>query len=144
MKTSTPVLIAQECVIARVRILNRIITNMYDTALRPFGVKSSQMNILVVTGTSDSTTPGNICKRLKMEVSTVSRNVERMRARGWIETIEDHDDGRAHSLKLTEEGRRMIERVKPAWEETQERVKELLGPTCVRSLMTTVQRIAAR
>src|SRR5262245_22309850 len=41
--------IASGCIASRVRILNRAISAIYDDALRPSGLKVSQMNILVVT-----------------------------------------------------------------------------------------------
>ena len=39
--------IAGECIAVRLRMLNRVITNIYDNALRPLDLKVSQMNILV-------------------------------------------------------------------------------------------------
>ncbi len=39
--------VASECVAVRLRMLNRVITNIYDDALRPLDLKVSQMNILV-------------------------------------------------------------------------------------------------
>ena len=34
---------------AKARLVGRVVTNIYDDAFRPFGVKVSQLNILVVT-----------------------------------------------------------------------------------------------
>ena len=41
--------IARTCVAARMRLLNRVVTNFYDDALRPLGLKISQLNILIAT-----------------------------------------------------------------------------------------------
>ena len=49
-KSSTTVdVIAKTCIAVRLRSLNRVVTNIYDAALRPLGLKISQLNILVVT-----------------------------------------------------------------------------------------------
>ena len=40
--------IARDCIAVRLRLVNRVITSVYDEALRPLGLKASQMNILVV------------------------------------------------------------------------------------------------
>ena len=48
--------IARTCIAARMRLLNRVVTNFYDDALRPLGLKVSQLNILIVT--ADSASPG--------------------------------------------------------------------------------------
>ena len=53
-KTSTPELldrVAGECIAVRVRLINRVITALYDAALRPHGVRVSQGNILVAVPT---------------------------------------------------------------------------------------------
>ena len=41
--------IAWECIAVPMRMLNRVVTKIYDDALRPLGLKVSQMNILVAT-----------------------------------------------------------------------------------------------
>jgi hypothetical protein len=37
--------VASECVAVRLRMLNRVVTNIYDDALRSLDLKVSQMNI---------------------------------------------------------------------------------------------------
>ena len=106
--------IAGECIAVRMRMLNRVVTNIYDDALRPLGVRVSQMNILVAAGKLGAARPAEVCERLHLDVSTLSRNVERMRARGWLEIIPD-EDGRAQPFRLTTQGRRLLEKAAPAW-----------------------------
>ena len=40
--------IADECLAVRIRLLNRVVSGVYDQALRPLGITAGQMNILVV------------------------------------------------------------------------------------------------
>lgn len=118
---------AQECKVVRVRLLNRVLTNIYDEALRPFRLKASQMNILVVVGRLGLARPADACRALQLDASTLSRNVTRMKSRGWLEAIPD-SDGRAHHLRLTPRGLAVLDRARPAWEEAQEKAEALLGP----------------
>lgn len=69
--------IAGECVAARLRMLNRVITNIYDDALRPLDLKVSQMNILVAAAKMGTAGPSAVCDHLHLDISTLSRNVER-------------------------------------------------------------------
>ena len=124
IQNTTPDLIAQDCIAARMRLLNRVVTKMYDDALRPSGIKTSQLNILVVTARLGLARPAEICSRLKMDLSTVSRNVDRMQARGWIEVVDDEEDARAHQFHLSAPGRQLLEKAKPAWEKAQGEGKE--------------------
>jgi DNA-binding MarR family transcriptional regulator len=118
--------IASECVAVRLRMLNRVITNIYDDALRPLDLKVSQMTILVAAAKMGTARPTEVCERLHLDVSTLSRNVERMKARGWLEVVPD-EDARAQPFRLTPKGKRLIEKAVPAWEEAQRRASELLG-----------------
>ena len=139
-KNRTEDVIARECLVVRLRMLNRVVTNIYDDALRPLGVKASQLNILVVTAKLGLARPADVCKRLQLDSSTLSRNVERMKANRWLEVVHD-DDGRAQPFRLTAKGRRLLERTMPAWEKAQEKVKQLIGADAVASIDLAVQRI---
>jgi DNA-binding MarR family transcriptional regulator len=118
--------IARNCIAVRLRLLNRVVTNLYDDALRPLGLKVSQLNILVVAAKLGLARPAEVCDILHLDTSTLSRNVERMRAHGWLEVVPD-DDARAQPFRLTPQGKRLIEKAVPAWEEAQRQAKELLG-----------------
>ncbi len=118
--------IAGECLAARVRMLNRTITAIYDDALRPLGLTTGQLNILVVVTKHGPLSPGEVARRLNMEKSTVSRNVERMRANGWL-TVTATDSGHKQQLTLTRQGKTLLENSVSAWDEAQTRTRALLG-----------------
>jgi DNA-binding MarR family transcriptional regulator len=118
--------IARTCIAVRLRLLNRVVTNFYDEALRPLGLKVSQLNILVVTAKLGLARPAQVCQILQLDTSTLSRNVERMRAHGWLEVVAE-EDARAQPFRLTPQGKRLIEKAVPAWEEAQRQASELLG-----------------
>lgn len=118
--------VAQSCIAVRLRLLNRVVTNFYDDALRPLGLKVSQLNILIVTAKLDLARPAQVCEILHLDTSTLSRNVERMKAQGWLEVVPE-EDGRAQPFRLTTQGKRLIEKAIPAWEEAQHQAAELLG-----------------
>lgn len=139
-KDRTEDVIARECLVVRLRMLNRVVTNVYDDALWPLGVKASQLNILVVTARLGLSRPADVCQRLQLDASTLSRNVERMRARDWL-TVVDDDDARAQPFRLTAEGRRLLERVMPAWKRAQEKVTQRVGADAVASIHAAARRV---
>ncbi len=119
-------LIAGECLAVRVRLLNRTITAIYNAALRPLGLTTGQLNILVVIARRGPMSPGEVARRLNMEKSTVSRNIERMRKNGWL-TVTAADAGRTQQLTLTRPGKALLEKSVPAWEEAQTQARAVLG-----------------
>ena len=132
--------IAEECIAVRLRMLNRVVTNIYDDALRPLGIRVSQMNILVAAGKLGLARPAEVCERMHLDVSTLSRNVERMKQRDWLEVVED-EDGRAQPFRLTAEGRKILQQAYPAWKKAQRQAKALLGEGIVGQLGGAVQRL---
>ena len=118
--------IAGECLAARVRMLNRTITAIYDDALRPLGLTTGQLNILVVVTKHGPLSPGEVARRLNMEKSTVSRNVKRMHANSWL-TVTATDSGHKQQLTLTRRGKRLLGDSVSAWDEAQTRARALLG-----------------
>ena len=118
--------IATSCIAGRLRLLNRVVTNLYDDALRPLGLKVSQLNVLVVTAKLGVAQPAQVCDLLQLDTSTLSRNVKPLQAHGWLEVVPD-EDARAQPFRLTPLGKRLIEKAVPAWEEAQRQATELLG-----------------
>src|SRR5438270_13852309 len=134
--------IATSCIAGRLRLLNRVVTNLYDDALRPLGVRLSQGNVLAVTAKLGVARPAQVCEFLELDTSTLSRTVDRMVANGWLEIVPD-EDGRSQPFRLTAEGRRLLERALPAWEQAQAGARKLLGDDGLRLLDAAIGRVKA-
>ncbi len=132
--------IARECIAMRLRLLARVVTRVYDDALRPQGLKASQVNILVAAWKLGLASPLKVCKVLDLDPSTLSRNVERMRARGWLEVVPG-DDGRAQPFRLTAAGRKLLEKAVPRWAAAQAQARKLLGEGVIDALGQAVKRL---
>ena len=132
--------IAGECIAVRLRMLNRVVTNIYDEALRPLDLKVSQMNILVATAMMGVARPADVCERLQLDSSTLSRNVERMKARGWLAVVPE-SDGRTQPFELTAAGSRVLQKAAPAWKRAQNKAKALLGKNAADSLADAARRL---
>ena len=117
---------ALSCIALRLRLLNRVVTNQYDEALRSLDLKISQLNLLVVTAKLGQAQPAKVCQILQLDTSTLSRNVERMRAKGWLETVPG-EDARTQPFCLTPQGKKLLARAGPAWERAQRKATKILG-----------------
>ncbi|HEV8062877.1 MAG TPA: MarR family winged helix-turn-helix transcriptional regulator [Gemmataceae bacterium] len=132
--------VSQTCVAGHLRILNRVVTNIYDDAFRPLGLKISQANILIIVAQQDVTRPAEVCERLQLGASTLSRNVERMRAKGWLEIVPS-EDARTQSFRLTAQGKNLLEQAYPLWQEAQRRAAEILGKEEIVFLNRTANKL---
>jgi DNA-binding MarR family transcriptional regulator len=121
------------CLSTRLRLAARVITKVYDDALRPFGVTSSQMALLAMAAGCEILRQAEVSTQLQMDSSTLSRNLDRMRANGWLEKVAG-EDARVHSHRLTDAGKALFEQVMPAWRVAQRRAQKLLGESGVKAL----------
>ena len=121
------------CISTRLRLATRVITKVYDDALRPFGLTACQMSLLAMAAGREFIRQADVSTTLQMDNSTVSRNLDRMRANGWLEEVAD-EDARVHSHRLTQSGKALFERVMPAWRVAQRQAQKLLGEAGVKAL----------
>ncbi len=131
---------ASDCVASRVRLINRCISGLYDEALRPHGIRISQGNILVAVAHLGEAKPSSICRALRIEKSTLSRDVELMKRQGWIES-DPPAGGRNQVLRATPQGLALLDAAIPAWESAQAKALELLGETGVGQLHQMAARL---
>ena len=114
-----------DCIADKLRLINRVVTGIYDNALRPLGVTYNQMNVIVVVGKFEPASPNQVGKWLHMEKSTLSRNVNLMAKNGWLQTT-PLGHGRSLEIRLTRQGRALLRKGTPYWEKAQDRVGSLL------------------
>jgi DNA-binding MarR family transcriptional regulator len=132
-------LIAGECLAVRVRTLNRAVSALYDDALRPHGLRVGQLNLLVAVARMGTARPGDLCRLLHMDKSTLSRDVEVLRRHGWL--VADQTGGRSRPLRITPVGRALLERVAPAWRQTQEQARKLIGDDGAEAVLAMARRL---
>ena len=131
-------LLARRCLAMRIRRLNRTITGIYEKHTRDLGVTIAQVNILAAIVHAG---PGRACaadlgRALAIEPSTMSRNLERIEANGWIRRRAS-GDRRRETLVLTPAGRRLFLRVRPAWEAAQHEAEHTLGQELSSAILKT-------
>ncbi len=134
--------IERECVAGGVRKLNRMVSAIYDDALASAGLKTSQFSVLVSVANRKNARPAELTKLLQMDESTLSRNVERMCARGWLRLKRD-EDRRSHLIEVTDKGQALIRKSLPAWQHAQEEVSKRLGADSVAALRFALRKLSA-
>jgi DNA-binding MarR family transcriptional regulator len=119
--------ISNECVLVRWRKVSRMLTGIYEAEMRTFGLKSSQFSLLVAVAKAGPVRRIDLGKRLHLDPSTLTRNVQVMLKHGWIEEKPDDHDKRSARLTVTAKGRKLLDTIGPAWMRAQARAKQWLG-----------------
>ncbi len=133
------------CLATRVRQLSRIITRVYDDAMRPLGITASQYTLLAQLASRDGITAVEIGHDLDIEKSTLSRNLKRLLALGHI--IMDPPAGRrGRGLHLTPKGQAVLKDAYPIWQAAQGRTVGVMGSdsrTVLDGLLTQAEKLVA-
>ncbi len=117
---------ASACLATRVRQLSRIVTRVYDDAMRPLGITASQYTLLAQLASRDGITAVEIGHDLDIEKSTLSRNLKRLMALEHI--LMDPPAGRrGRGLHLTLKGREILKKAFPIWQDAQRRTSAVMG-----------------
>lgn len=118
--------IARECIASRIRRLNRIITSVYDEVLRSLGITLNQLNILVFLSHKENASLSEIAEGLKLEISTASRNLNRLRKSKTIE-VQTGNDARVRQFRVSKKGKQLIMKALPLWRKAQKKASEILA-----------------
>ena len=124
--TETYAEILATCACLQLRKANRVITQLYDEALRPVGLRSTQLPIIVTLAARGPLAVTDLAERLVLERTTLIRNLRPLQRRGLIEVGRDNDT-RTHRAALTAAGHEAAAAAVPLWARAQTRVTDELG-----------------
>ncbi len=137
-RQNAPERIATECLFSPVRLLQRVITSLYDEAVRDHGVRMTQLNVLVaIEMMRGEARPPQLGDVLRLEKSSLSRELVLLEKAGLVK----RGPGRAPLLTVTAKGKDLLQDVLPAWEQAQERAIAILGTQQAAMLRRTVHRL---
>ena len=128
------------CVGYRVRRLSRVVSAIYDEAFGPLKLKISQFGILAMLSNRGALTATELCRLVVMDKSTASRNLQRMRRRGWLSLIQD-GTASGQRVSLTRAGTRVVQAAYPLWRQAQQEATRRLGADGLRALEIVVAKM---
>lgn len=123
----------QGCTNLKLRQLTRLVTRHYDHYTAAAGLKTTQYSLLSHVDKFGPLRPGDLAKRMQMDASTLTRNMQPLVAHGWL-TIGAGEDARSRLVEITEEGRAKRIEGKRAWKLAQLALNERLGVESVAAL----------
>ena len=128
------------CLCQRVRMAARAVTRVYDRALRPAGLRSTQFTILVAASVAGGLPLHRLADILGLERTTLTRNLAAIRRQGLIEIA--NADGRTRTVFLSPAGRFRLNQALPLWDQAQQRLHEFLGDEAWSRIQVTLGYLA--
>ncbi|MEM5450677.1 MULTISPECIES: MarR family winged helix-turn-helix transcriptional regulator [Paraburkholderia] len=127
--------IARHCLLTRTRQIARVLTGLYDDALRPLGISSSQLSLLVLVAEYGPLSRAALGRKNHHDRTTLTRNLQPLIAHGWVADGEPGGDGRSRALSVTQAGRALLQTAGSAWSTAQQRAASVLGLEGASALM---------
>lgn len=127
----------QGCTNLKLRQLSRAVTRHYDAYVAPTGLKNTQYSLLSHVVLLGPMRPGELASRMKLDPSTLTRNLQPLVAAGWVEQGPG-DDARSRSVQATEAGRAKRTEAQRAWKQAQLALNARLGHERIVALHTLI------
>lgn len=134
------------CTCFALRRLTRRISLIYDRALQPAGLKTTQFSMLRALRHGPRAM-GEFAELIGLERSTLTRNAAPLIEAGWLRQRAagaGEADPRARLLELTPAGETVLTQATPLWRRAQQQVRELMGDDELLSLHGVIDHAMAR
>jgi DNA-binding MarR family transcriptional regulator len=127
-----------------VRKLSRKVTQLYDSALAPSGLRSTQVHILGELYQRQKSPPtlSELAEAMVLDRSGLGHNLRPLERDGFVEMQENENDRRERHLVLTEAGIDKLKEAFPLWAKAQEMFNTLYGAEKMEELRQSFKTIA--
>lgn len=133
----------QGCTNFKTRQLSRLLSRHYDAELVACGLKTTQYSLLSHVLQLGPIAPGELARRMGLDASTLTRNLQPLLAAGWL--LQDAGpDARTRSISLTDAGRAKQAEARRCWKAAQLKINAVLGSERVAALHTLIDDCTER
>ncbi|WP_244832450.1 MULTISPECIES: MarR family winged helix-turn-helix transcriptional regulator [unclassified Caballeronia] len=115
------------CSCTALRKATRRISQLYDAAISPSGLKITQRAVLAQIGRSEPTNVGKLAAALVMDSGALAHTLKPLERDGFISLEVNPDDRRHKSIGLTPEGREKLAESDVLWRKAQAIFDSSLG-----------------
>ena len=114
------------CTCQNLRQATRVVTQFFETALDPTGLKITQLPVLAAAATHGPVLMSRLADILVMDRTTLTRNLQPLLRSGLV-AIEKGDDKRARLVTATDKGIGVLKEALPIWRGAQAEMVDALG-----------------
>lgn len=138
-----PATIPLPCLSASFRRAARVLTQHYEAALRPLGLRGTQFTLLQALSLTGEVSQGTLGEILGIDSTTLTRTLAIMQREGWIAS-RPGEDHRERLLSLSKKGRAQFKRALPYWERVQQGLHVQFGNKRWNELLNLTNEVTAK
>jgi DNA-binding MarR family transcriptional regulator len=131
------------CTCFKLRSLSRRVTQLYDQALAPAGIKVTQYSVIAHARRKDGSvgpTVSDLADALFTDRTTLTRNLKPLMDAGFIK-VGSGPDARSKAVCVTPRGEAAYQAARPLWKQAQARMRDLAGDTHLDALHGLIEAI---
>ncbi|WP_189043505.1 MarR family winged helix-turn-helix transcriptional regulator [Aliidongia dinghuensis] len=131
-----------QCNFTALRKATRRVSQLYDAALAPSGLRSTQRAILIHIARAGTPTMGELAALLVLDRSALAHNLKPLERDGLVAVTVDPGDRRSRLVALTSLGTAKLDATTALWHDAQERFEAVFGREQAEALRATLAFIA--
>jgi DNA-binding MarR family transcriptional regulator len=121
------------CTNLKLRQLSRVVTRHYDAYVGVTGLRNTQYSLLSHVVLFGPIRPSDLARRMRVDASTLTRNLQPLVAQGWVR-LGAGEDARSRLVEATDAGRAKRAEGQRAWKQAQLALNARLGDRRVAEL----------
>ena len=122
------------------RRTSRVLARHYDDALRPFGLRSTQFNVLAVLAQRGPVSLSELAEVLALERSATARNLKPLERLHYV-TVTPGKDKRMRIAEITTRGRKTLMKALPAWGIAQDKITAAFATNEADRIVKAVRKV---
>jgi DNA-binding MarR family transcriptional regulator len=133
------------CTCGSLRKASRRVSQFYDTALTPVGIKSTQFSILSEIERGSYFGPVTMCElagAMVMDRSTLGHNLKPLERDDLVALRLSNDDRRKRFVELTKKGQAKLRKSRLLWQRAEGRFEKIFGKRSAAELRAVLLNIA--
>ena len=116
-----------KCTCFAVRRTARALTQMYDAALAPAGIRSTQYMVLAAIGERTDVSVNELADTMVMDRTTLGRNLRLLERDGLVTLSTPEEDRRRRDIALTRKGKALLDGAYPFWRHAHDSLQKTHG-----------------
>lgn len=133
----------EECLYFNTVKFTRMINSFWEEAYRPTGLSPSHAYLLQFILEQPGATPKKLAEKMDLKLSTVSRFVDSLTAKGLVERKKENRDKRECSVYPTKPGINLKDELESISNNLHRKIRKILGETNVTEAVSLLGKLSA-
>ena len=136
-------LVRDRCLCLYVQRAARALARRFDEVFRPLGLTNGQFSLMMSLNRPEPPSMGAVAPLLAMDRTTLTAALKPLQRRGLVEVVSNPEDKRGRLLALTPEGKALLAKALPLWQQAHAEIEGQLpqgGGDLLRETLAALSR----